>query len=81
VSLLISFLSLAQIIGKSFLYLISADLFDNRISSELVPNKMPKAKPKKPKVNSTTSALASPIVPLARSKVLLQELPVTVTHN
>jgi hypothetical protein len=42
---------------------------------------MPKAKAKKPKVNLTTSAQASPTVPLVLSKVPLQALPATATHN
>jgi len=36
----------------------------NRTSSVLAPNKTLKAKPKKPKANSTTSALASQTVSL-----------------
>jgi hypothetical protein len=42
---------------------------------------MPKAKAKKPKVNLTTSAQASPTVPPVPSKVPLQALPATATHN
>jgi hypothetical protein len=42
---------------------------------------MLKAKAKKPKVNSTTSALVSPTVPPVPSQVLLQVLPVIATHN
>jgi hypothetical protein len=60
---------------------IGFNVFINRTSSELVPNKMPKAKAKKPKVNLTTSAQASPTVPLVPSKVPLQALPATATHN
>jgi hypothetical protein len=60
---------------------IDFDVFINRTSSELVPNKTPKAKAKKPKVNSTTSAQASPTVPPVPSKVPLQALPATATHN
>ncbi len=46
-----------------------------------MPSKILKAKPKKPKVNSTISALVSPTVLLVPFKVPSQALLVTARHS